>query len=68
MLKFEDYRVTPIIGKETGYFCNAIGHIIFTEIGFLQSQYPAVWGWTMASYIIANERMHLVWEEPNFYA
>ena len=67
MYKFEDYEVTTLIGG-TGYFCNAIGLDIRKDNGVLHSEYPTVWGWTRATYLIFNERLYLTCEEPAFYA
>ena len=68
MFKFEEHKVTKIIGNKIGYFCNDMGFITYEEGGFLQSGYPAVWGWSSATYLIFEDKLHLVYEEVQFYA
>ena len=64
MLKFEEHEVTKIIG----YLCNDMGFITYEEGGFLHSEYPTVWGWSSAAYLISDNMLYLSCEEPNFYA
>lgn len=68
MLKFEEHEVTKIIGNEIAYSVNDMGFITYEEVGFIQAAYPPVWGWCEATYLISEDKLHLVYEGPQFYA
>ena len=66
MLEFESYKVTFGIDEQS-YFCNTLGVVLPKAQGAMYVNFYDRHKWAAADYAIVDERMYIVYEEPNFY-